>query len=133
MIYFVSGHRDITPEEFEKNYHINIMTKILQDKNCRFVVGDCDGADKMAIDYICNAYKQLGTTDVPLTIYHMFDKPRNIPSTDGISFRMKGGYMSDIERDSAMTEVSDVDIAFVGEGKRDSGTAQNILRRCKLL
>ena len=35
----------------------------------------------------------------------------------------------DIDRDSAMTHDSNFDIAFIREGKVNSGTEQNIMRR----
>jgi hypothetical protein len=131
MIYFISGHRDITEEEFKKNYKGLIEDAILYDKHCQFVVGDCDGADKMAMDLIAKVFTHnMHKKDIPLTIYHMYDTPRNTPEVG--EFRLKGGYTSDIERDSAMTNESNWDIAFVREGKFNSGTAQNLLRRFRL-
>ena len=56
----------------------------------------------------------------------MYDKPNIFESK---FFNTKGGFNSDEERDAAMTKDSDIDIAFVREGKRMSGTAQNIVRR----
>ena len=40
-----------------------------------------------------------------------------------------GGFQTDDERDTAMTNASNEDIAFVRDPKRLSGTAMNILRR----
>ena len=67
----------------------------------------------------------------------MFDTPRNKPEGLGSSPEFEGvyfngGYKSDIERDSAMTENSDYDIAFVKSGRWNSGTAQNIKRRFEI-
>ena len=128
MIYFVSGHRDLSYEDFERYYKPIIGRILTKDPNSEFVVGDCDGVDKFAMDYI---YRRSGHL---LTIYHMFDKPRNIPSnldedpeSAGVFF--KGGFKSDEERDSAMTEASNFDIAFVKDNRWNSGTAQNIKRR----
>ena len=128
MIYFVSGHRDLSYEDFEKYYIPKIEAAIREDLEAEFVVGDCDGVDKYAIDYIYEEYF------VPLTIYHMFDTPRNAPkelgkdpNSEGVYFR--GDFTSDEERDSAMTKISDFDIAFVKDNRWDSGTAQNIKRR----
>ena len=74
-----------------------------------------------------------------LTIYHMFESPRNIPEgyepPIGIeeildcSVSTISGFKSDEERDSAMTRDSDFDIVFVKDDRWDSGTAQNIKRR----
>ena len=128
MIYFISGHRDLSYEDFEKYYIPKIKEVIEMDPRAGFVVGDCDGVDKFAMNYIFKCYT------VPLVIYHMFDTPRNIPERlsespelEGVYFN--GGYKSDIERDSAMTKASDFDIAFVKDNRWDSGTAQNIKRR----
>lgn len=48
MTYFISGHRDLTWEEFAKWYAPAIST----DNAAQFVVGDCEGADRMAQDYL---------------------------------------------------------------------------------
>ena len=138
MIYFVSGHRDLSYEDFEK-YYVPILVGILTDDDYpMFVVGDCDGVDKFAMDYIYN-HMRCGE----LIIYHMFDSSRNIPEgyiekkptldewleEDLVEVHFMGGFQSDIERDSAMTKNSDCDIAFVKDNRWDSGTAQNIKRR----
>lgn len=77
---------------------------------------------------------------------HIYDRPRNTPvdrsveyysrdieelSEEGIYVLVNfiGGFKSDEERDSAMTEASDYDVAFVKNNRWRSGTAQNILRR----
>lgn len=128
MIYFVSGHRDLPYEDFELYYEPIIDNVIANDETPEFVVGDCEGVDKFAMDYIFEYYI------IPLTIYHIGNNPRNIPKglsenpeSEGVYF--KGGFKSDEERDSAMTEASDYDIAFVKDNRWDSGTAQNIKRR----
>ena len=38
MIYFVSGHRDITKEEFEKYYIMALRTAYYEDDKPEFVV-----------------------------------------------------------------------------------------------
>ena len=129
MVYFISGHRDITKEEFEKHYVGKIksviqeeMDDMICDTRAYFVVGDYYGVDIMAQDWLC----ENGFAD-KVTVYHMFEKPRNI---NPLITHIKGGYESDEERDSAMTNDSDFDIAFVRNGKwKDSGTAINIRRR----
>ena len=48
MVYFISGHRDLTDEEFAEHY-IPVLSKIIEDDLfADFVVGDCEGCDKMA-------------------------------------------------------------------------------------
>lgn len=131
MVYFISGHRDLSYEDFKKYYIPKIKEAIQEGLNVEFIVGDCDGCDKYAMDYIFNE------TIYDLTIYHMSNKPRNTPndkhpgglvsSYKAIHFR--SGFKSDEERDSAMTRDSDFDIAFIKDDRWDSGTAQNIKRR----
>lgn len=130
MIYFISGHRNLSYEDFEKYYIPKIREVLENDPWAEFVVGDCDGADKFAMDYIYNKSKKT------ITIYHMFNSPRNIPKTYEPAHDMlysqllfRSGFKSDEERDSAMTRDSDFDIAFVKDGRWNSGTAQNIKRR----
>lgn len=128
MIYFVSGHRDLSYEDFELYYKPIIDNVIVNDETPEFVVGDCEGVDKFAMDYIFEYYI------IPLTIYHIGNSSRNIPKglsenpeSEGVYF--KGGFTSDEERDSAMTKASDFDIAFIKDNRWNSGTAQNIKRR----
>ena len=128
MKYFISGHRDLSYKDFELYYKPVIDNVITNDKEPIFIVGDYEGVDKFAMNYIFKCYT------VPLIIYHMFDTPRNIPEglsenpeSEGVFFN--GGFTSDEERDSAMTKASDFDIAFVKDNRWDSGTAQNIKRR----
>lgn len=45
MTYFISGHRDLTWEEFTKWYAPAISKVICTDKEARFVVGDCEGKE----------------------------------------------------------------------------------------
>lgn len=129
---FISGHRDITNEEFQKNYVSAIVTHALSSG--WFVVGDCDGCDKMVAEFIAGLAQSLPNA-IHLTIYHMFDTPRfEIEPKDfrnpESSIDYRGYFETDIERDSAMTEDSDFDIAFIRDrSKWKSGTAQNLLRR----
>ena len=119
--YFISGHRNITFEEFEKNYAKALELAAQEQSN--FVVGDYYGVDIMAQNYLIETLK-IDTDRV--TVYHMFEAPRNInPKIKNT----KGGFQSDSERDAAMTEASDEDIAFVRFANKMSGTGENILRR----
>jgi len=118
--YFVSGHRDITEEEFVEHYEPK-MWKKLNEEGSKFIIGDCYGADDMAQKYL----KAMGIIE-NVTIYHMFDVPRCCADA---GFNIRGGFRSDIERDFAMTKNSDEDIAWVKPGREHSGTAKNIERR----
>jgi len=122
--YFISGHRDLTVEEFESNYAPIIIKALSLDSN--FVVGDYEGCDIMAQNYLVNT---LNVSPEKIKVFHMFTSPRNInPKIT----QTVGGFTTDVERDSAMTKHSDYDIAFVRPNKYNSGTAQNILRRYEL-
>lgn len=128
MRYFISGHRKLTIEEFSSLYIPEIKKAVENDSDPIFLVAECEGADRMAQDYLSDI---LNEEDLwRITVYHMYSSPRYI-SRPGI--HTKGGYKSDIERDEAMTTNSDVDIAFIRKGQWTSGTAQNILRRRELL
>lgn len=124
MIYFINGHRNLPYEDFEKYYIPKIREVLENDPWAEFVVGDCNGVDKYAMDYIYNK------TGRKLTIYHMFKSPRNIPEgyepPIGIeemldcSVSVISGFKSDEERDLAMTRDSDFDIAFVKDCRWNS-------------
>ena len=119
MIVFISGHLDLTEEEFQKHY-VTLIQKHIDD-NDMFLVGDAKGCDLMAQNYISQ------NADCQIYVYHMHGKPRN----NSNNFPVEGGFKSDNERDSSMTDDSDVDIAWVRPGKEESGTAKNLARRKK--
>ena len=60
-----------------------------------------------------------------VVVFHMFDNPRN----NAGGFSTAGGFKNDKERDAAMTNNSDADIAWVRPGREKSGTAKNLSRR----
>jgi hypothetical protein len=116
-IAFISGHRDITEDEFKKHYQPKIADALLD--NCTFVVGDCEGVDIMAQEYL----ESLSMDKV--MVFHIGDEPMNFVE----SLQKTGGFRSDVDRDFAMTLISDFDLCWIREGKERSGTAQNIFRR----
>jgi hypothetical protein len=126
MVYFISGHRNFTQEEFEL-YYVPKLKKLVGDLSTKFVVGDYWGVDEMAQIWLKN--------NLPIdqhdrvTVYHMFKNPRVYCSN---GFNLCGGFKTDVERDSAMTNISDEDIAFIHSGRWDSGTSQNVLRRIEV-
>lgn len=126
MTYFISGHREITNEEFEYNYVPLLELALNNTPNARFVVGDYYGVDIMAQNYLVDV---LNVDPDKITVYHMFESPRNInPKITNTV----GGFQNDDDRDAAMTENSFEDIALVRDENKLSGTAKNILRRYKL-
>ena len=124
--YFISGHRDITQDEFDYNYAA-ILDKLMDDEEALFVVGDCDGADIMAQNLLMDEFM---LSPDRITVYHAYDKPRNLNQK---ITNVIGGFSSHVEKDEAMTKASAHDVAFVRDWKKMSGTAQNILRRHKFL
>jgi len=124
ITYFISGHLDLTREEFDRYYVPQIDKAIIEGDAC-FVVGDAKGADCMAQDYLWTQCKLNKITYKSITIYHMLVKPRN----HIFKFATVGGYKSDKERDEAMTNASNEDIAWIRPGREKSGTAKNLKRR----
>lgn len=120
--FFISGHRDITIDEFNTLYKDKIK-QVIKDYNAYFVVGDYEGVDILAQDYLINELKYDANK---ITVYFMGDIPNKINSKIK---NLSGGYQNDIDRDTAMTNASDEDIAYVRKDRWTSGTAQNILRR----
>lgn len=117
MTYFISGHRDITDEEFAEHY-IPLLDDAMNNGG-RFVVGDCEGVDFMTQQYLADMSYPL------VEVYHIGDEPMNYIDL----YPTVGGWRSDVDRDWGMTLASDVDVAWVRKGKERSGTAQNLWRR----
>ena len=114
-IYFISGHLDLTEEEFKKHYSSRIERAIAEGSS--FIVGDARGADKLAQQFLKSKTEKV-------TVYHMYTSPRN-----NAGFTTEGGFISDSSRDRCMTENSTDDIAWVKPGRENSGTARNLARR----
>src|ERR1035437_3899926 len=117
MIAFVSGHRDVSIEEFNTHYVPKLDNAIREGH--QIVVGDYQGVDYLAQQYLKDENYQ------NVVVYHMFTKPRNYI----LGYPTRGGYTTDEERDGAMTKDSTYDIAWVRMGKEKSGTALNVVRR----
>jgi hypothetical protein len=117
---FVSGHLDLTPDEFQEHYVPKLQKAIAQNHN--FVVGDARGADALTQGFLAYILPK-----ERVKVYHMFDSPRNNVG----NFPTRGGFKSDNERDSEMTRMSDYDIVWIRPGRENSGTAKNVERRTK--
>ncbi len=144
-VIFVSGHMDLSKEEFALHYEPAIRKAYVD--GARFVVGDAHGCDYMTQRLLhgleTGAPKDAGR----VRVFHMLERPRHnfgsgygsrdadLPK-DGWSgrrggFELVGGFTSDEDRDAAMTQASTADIAWVrpAKDKRNSGTAKNLRRR----
>ena len=117
--YFVSGHLDLTMDEFREHYAPKIAKALSVDADAAFVVGDARGCDLMVQLYLRDARA------LRVQVFHMLEKPRN--NVGG--FPTIGGFLTDAARDTAMTDASDADIAWVRPGRDGSGTAANLARR----
>jgi len=98
--YFISGHLDISQEEFKEKYHEKIDSALKE--NGHFVVGDARGTDTLAQAYL------FGKTE-NVTVYHIKTSPLNNVG----KFPKKGEYKSQTKKVAAMTNASDTDIAWV--------------------
>jgi hypothetical protein len=117
--YFVSGHLDLTVDEFREHYAPRLSMALKDDADTAFVVGDARGCDLMTQLHLRNARA------LRVQVFHMLERPRN--NVGG--FPTVGGFMNDASRDAAMTAASDADIAWVRPGRTRSGTAANLARR----
>lgn len=127
MVYFVSGHRDLTKEEFEEHYVPRINDVINRDNCVNFVVGDWEGCDFLFMNYI---QKFEDYEYGYITIYCVQESRIGCFDHKTVGIRYCDTYD---ECDAAMTEDSDFDIAWIRPGKEDSHTAMNIKRRYGLL
>lgn len=140
---FVSGHIDLTKEEFATHY-VPQLREALED-GASFVVGDATGCDFMAQRWL---WKNAGgrCRHELCRVFHMLESPRHSfcsgfgshdpnSTPSGGGFPLVGGFTSDDERDAAMTDASTHDIAWVRpeRKKKNSGTAKNLQRRVERL
>ena len=131
-VVFVSGHLDLTQDEFQQHYAPKLHEAA--EAGCAFVVGDAPGCDMMTQLWLLGYSKivqfQRHQSLMPgfVTVYHMLERPRNYAGLG----HLRGGFSNDEDRDAAMTAASDTDIAWVrptGSKKHSSGTAKNLRRR----
>lgn len=121
MIYFISGHRDLTPSEFELYYIPAINNAIKYDQHARFVLGNFKGCDIMTLEYL----EEIDFDPSRIRIYCVYD----IYVSEYVERIRKKTLDTHDLADSEMTKDSDTDIVFVRPGKENSFTAKNILRR----
>jgi hypothetical protein len=133
-IVMISGHLDISQEDWETHYKQEIDDAI--ETGASFLLGDARGTDQMSAEYLEN-------NNIPrdrVTIYHLGDNPRY-----DTPFPTRGGYKTLTQRDAAMTLASHRDIAWVRSAeeskklygakynpRRVSGTQKNLNRRQRM-
>ena len=109
----ISGHLDLTQEEFDKHYKPQI-DYLISEGIGDFLVGDARGCDTMAQEYLYEKKVYL------VTVFHMMEEPRN----NKYGFDTDGGYKSDEERDDAMIFCANDIVAW--SRRKGSGTERNI-------
>jgi len=118
--YFVSGPLEISTEEFTQHYSGELLRAV--KRNASFVVGDAPGVDTLTQAFL---YPYV-------TVYHMFDKPRN----NVCGFKTVGRFKKDVERDKDIAWWRSVDehkVLYQGNyRKRTSGAEKNVKRRARL-
>ncbi|MBY0358490.1 MAG: hypothetical protein K2W82_10860 [Candidatus Obscuribacterales bacterium] len=116
---FVSGHADLRHSEFWDIYRPALDRYVAA--GAEFLVGDSDrGTDSEALLY-------LGDKGVKIKVFHTGKAPRHSRCLPTI-----GGFPSEVERDSAMTNASDLDLAWVRPGHGNSSVTENLHRRLRL-
>jgi hypothetical protein len=125
-IAFISGHLDLTEDEWLMYYREQICQAILLGHD--FIIGDAKGTDLRAQELLKRFVRPVGAGENNVTVYHMLESARN----NSGPFKTIGEFETDLERDSAMTADSDYDIAWVRPGREKRGTAKNIKRRLLL-
>ena len=140
---FCSGHTDLSIQEFKLHY-VDKLNQAISDKNS-FVIGNAKGADTMIFEYLLEKKVPFDC----ITIF-VFDRYKNNNELSDDYQKKYGvntvkGFSSYAQRDAAMTEASQFDIAWVRSVEdckklyqdkyrpRVSGTEQNLLRRSKLI
>lgn len=122
ITYFISGHRNATKEEFEKYYIPLIEEALNETPNAKFIVGDCEGIDIMAQNYLVSIIDDVSR----ITVYCIGETPEFINNE---IIYIKNGFKDYRDKDSTMTNDSFKDIAVVRDPTIYSGTGENILRR----
>lgn len=65
-VYLISGHDDITAEEFEINYEYIIRKTNAEYDQCKYIVGDRKGCDQLTQDFL----RSIGVSPERITIYY---------------------------------------------------------------
>ena len=124
MRYFVSGHRDLTQEEFDRHYVYLLDRVLADDPYAEFVVGDWEGCDSIFVKYMEEYY-----TDALIHIFYVYES--RIPEGEFNEYRFHECNNYD-DCDETMTRHSNFDIVWIRPGREDSHTAKNIKRRYNL-
>lgn len=122
--YFISGHCDLTQEEFHKHYAHKIRKSNADYPDCVYLVGNRTGCDQFAQEYL----RKIGVSPERVTIY--YKETSSLVNLHGYATKT---FLMNHHAAKAMTEASTHDIAWVRSGAEDSTTARNLLRRKTIL
>lgn len=119
---YVFGNGNLSWEKFNQFY-----IKPLKDfdlSECEFIMGDFCGVDTLMMEYLKDKSEKV-------SILHIGQKPRyfaNTFKTKAGKWEIKGGFVSDLERDNyAISNCTHfLAIDFNSDEKRKSGTTKNI-------
>lgn len=137
---FISGHRDLTQDEFNDIYIPPILkyiewlnedhSHIFDKKSLTFYIGDCSGCDEMAIQYITdNILPKYDNIYLIICCCSFEFEGKKEYKFDNKNISIINSFDSHEERDTYMTLNTDADLLYIRPGKWDSGTAQNFVKR----
>jgi hypothetical protein len=120
----VSGHMDWTQNLFD-TYYKPVLTRCIR-AGCKFVVGAASGVDEMTQRFLASQDQKVDVT--------IFDKKTKGNTLIGAShFKVNLDASTFAKRDEAMTNGSDIDVAFLSQyGGPGSATAENLFRRARM-
>lgn len=141
MTAFISGHTDLSVEDFAKYYHSSIDLAI--QNTHKFVMGNAPGVDTYALEYLLS--KGVDPKNITVYVYNRGSVSENVKLyQQKYNVNVRSGFNSYSQRDATMTIDSTYDIAYVRTDeqcrqlygdkykKRVSGAQQNINRRNKI-
>lgn len=117
MRYYITGHRDLSKEEFNRIYLPKINDIIREDSNALFLVGTCEGVDLYTRQYLTkyNIRFQIYGPHHGMDLSNTFTQVYFFPSYEDAT--------------KEMIKKSDITIGFIKPGRESSFTALNILKR----
>lgn len=136
---FISGHTDLTSQEFSDHYVDKITEAINQGH--QFVIGHSAGADTMGLNYLLQ--HRVNPQSISIYVYDRYQSGV-ADKYQKLGVKVVTGYTSYGSRDGAMTKDSDYDILWVrppelarqmmGNQYKEghiTGTERNLTRRQK--
>jgi len=125
---YVSGNGNVSWENFHQ-FYVEPLKK-LNLSECEFIIGDFSGTDTLMMEFLKDKSENV-------TILHVGRRPRyfaNTFKTKAEKWKIKGGFISDSERDNYAISNCTHFLAFDfnSDERRKSGTTKNIEKCLKL-